>query len=54
MTRILPQLLESGAVKPTAKKLIDAPTESLGARVKAGLDLLKSNSLSGCKVIIKV
>ncbi|TFK68242.1 GroES-like protein [Pluteus cervinus] len=52
MPKILPQLLESGLLKPNRVKLLD--TGSVKERVLEGLELLRGNTVSGEKVIIKI
>ncbi|KZV81461.1 GroES-like protein [Exidia glandulosa HHB12029] len=54
LTKILPSLLESGSIKPVPKRVISEPSGSLTARVNAALDLLRSNAVSGYKLVVKV
>ncbi|KAJ6474392.1 hypothetical protein C8R47DRAFT_1294029 [Mycena vitilis] len=52
MPRILPELLEQGLIKPNRVRLLDQGT--FKERVAEGLDLLRNNSVSGEKIIVKV
>ncbi|KDQ09136.1 hypothetical protein BOTBODRAFT_138161 [Botryobasidium botryosum FD-172 SS1] len=52
MPEILPGLLASGDLKPNRVRLFD--TGSFEERVKAGLDVLRNNQVSGEKVVVKV
>ncbi|KAJ6456088.1 chaperonin 10-like protein [Mycena sanguinolenta] len=52
MPRILPQLLSSGIIQPNKVRLLNEGT--LKERVATGLDLLRNNTVSGEKVIVKV
>ncbi|KAF5345149.1 hypothetical protein D9758_009698 [Tetrapyrgos nigripes] len=54
MPRILPELLETGIIKPNKIRLIDESSGSLKDRVGTGLDLLRNNQISGEKVVVKV
>ncbi|KAH7103043.1 GroES-like protein [Auriculariales sp. MPI-PUGE-AT-0066] len=53
MTTIIPDLLLNGWVKPTKKELIEEPS-SLWERATKALHLLRTNAVSGQKIIIKV
>ncbi|KAL0951910.1 hypothetical protein HGRIS_008565 [Hohenbuehelia grisea] len=52
MHRILPQLLESGIIKPSRSLLVDQG--SLKDRALKGLDLLRKGQVSGKKLVIKI
>ncbi|EJD46219.1 GroES-like protein [Auricularia subglabra TFB-10046 SS5] len=53
--KILPALLARGLIKPTATKIIDeSQGQTILERVKAGFALLRSNAVSGYKVIVKI
>nr|GAT56977.1 predicted protein [Mycena chlorophos] len=52
MPQILPQLLRDGLIQPNKVRLLDQGT--LKERVGAGLELLRSNAISGEKIIVKV
>lgn len=52
MPRILPKLLESGALKANRPLLMDKG--SFADRVEAGLEVLRTNQAKGGKVIVKV
>lgn len=52
MPKILPKLLESGALKPNRPLLMDKG--SFSDRVKAGLEVLRTNQAKGGKVIVKI
>lgn len=55
MSKTLTSFLERGLIKPTAKKTIDeADGKTLYERVKAGFRLLRTNAVSGYKVVVKV
>ncbi|EJD42188.1 GroES-like protein [Auricularia subglabra TFB-10046 SS5] len=54
LTRYLPQLLAAGEIAPVPKRVIEEPSQSLSARVSAGLDLLRDNAVSGQKLVVKV
>ncbi|KAJ7283230.1 chaperonin 10-like protein [Mycena rebaudengoi] len=52
MSKILPQLLANGIIKPNKVRLLDQGT--FKERVAVGLDLLRNNTISGEKIIVKV
>ncbi|KAI5115942.1 hypothetical protein M0805_004939 [Coniferiporia weirii] len=52
MPKILPQLLESGLLRPNPVRLMKDGT--LKERVEEGLDLLRNNKISGEKVIVEM
>lgn len=52
MSKILPDLLEKGLIKPARVRLMDQG--SLRDRVALGLDLLRNNKISGEKVVVKI
>ncbi|EJD46218.1 GroES-like protein [Auricularia subglabra TFB-10046 SS5] len=55
MSRTLTSMLERELIKPTAKKTIDeSDGKTLYERVKAGFGLLRTNAVSGYKVVVKV
>lgn len=52
MPKILPSLLEAGIIQPVRKRIFSEGT--LKSRAEAALDMFRSNSVSGEKVIIKI
>lgn len=54
MPKILPQLLESGVIRPNPVRLLKASEGSLLERVKTGLDLFRNSEVSGEKVVIEL
>jgi hypothetical protein len=54
MPKILPALLQTGAIQPNRVRLIDESFGSLKERVVVGMDLLRNNQVSREKVIVKV
>ncbi|PFH46263.1 hypothetical protein AMATHDRAFT_70233 [Amanita thiersii Skay4041] len=52
MPKILPQLLEAGVIRPVRVRLMDKG--SFLERVEEGLELLRTNKVSGEKVVVKV
>jgi hypothetical protein len=50
--KVLPPLLASGAIQPNKVRLLDQG--SLKDRVIEGLELLRTNKVSGEKVIVKM
>jgi hypothetical protein len=52
MPKILPQLLQDGYIKPNRVRLYEQG--SLQDRVAAGLQVLRTNQVSGEKVVIRV
>lgn len=54
MPKILPQLLESGIIRPNPVRLLKASDGPLLERVKAGLDLFRNSEVSGEKVVVEL
>ena len=52
MPKVLPQLLESGIIRPNPIRLLTHGT--LVERALEGLDLLRNNRVSGEKVVIEL
>lgn len=52
MTKIVPQLLSSGGLKPNRVKLLTQGT--FKERAEIGLDLLRNNKISGEKVVVEI
>lgn len=52
MPKILPSLLERGLIEPNRIRLLEQG--SLTERVVTGLELLRSNQVSGEKVVVKI
>lgn len=52
MPSILPQLLASGAIEPNHIRLVNEG--SLKERAEAALDMVRTNSVSGERVVVQV